>query len=319
MRTELFPAMEPFATGELPVDAIHTLYLEQCGRPDGESIVFLHGGPGAGSWPADRTFFDPEHFRIVLFDQRGCGRSRPRGELRANTTELLVEDIERVREALGIERWHVFGGSWGSTLGLCYAQTHPERCLSLVLRGIWLFRQQDLDWWLRDVGRIRPETWRAFAEFVPPDERDDLLEAYWRRLTGSDPELALAAARAWSVYEGSCCTLRPNPAFAAAFGEDALAWTLARLEAHWFRNQRFDPDTLLLDRVERIRDIPGFIVHGRYDVVCPIDGADALHRAWPEASYVVVEDAGHSSREPGIARELVLATERIRTTGRPTC
>ena len=316
-RTDLYPAIEPYRTGELIVDATHTLYWEECGRGDGEPILFVHGGPGAGSTEKDRCFFDPEHFRIVLFDQRGCGRSRPLGELEANNTYHLVDDIEQLRKELGIEAWHVFGGSWGSTLGLYYAQVHPESVKSLVLRGIWLFREEDLDWWFYRIGSIQPELWRSFAEFLPPEERGDLLEGYYRRLIGDDHEVALAAARSWSVYEGSCCTLLPNPEFAAAFAEDDMAWSLARLEAHYFRNLRFEPDSLLLDRVDRVRHIPAFLGHGRYDIVCPIAGADELHRRWPEATYVTVPDAGHSSREPGIARELVGATERIKETGAP--
>lgn len=317
MTASLYPDIEPYATSELTVDETHTLYWEESGNPQGIPMLFVHGGPGAGTSPKDRCFFDPQAFRIILFHQRGCGRSRPLGELRENTTDHLVADIERLRTELGIDRWHVFGGSWGSTLGLYYAQVHPEACLSLVLRGIWLFRGEDLHWWFYDLGRIQPELWRSFAEFLPEEERGDILEGYWRRLTGEDHELARAAARSWSVYEGSCCTLLPDADFAAAFGEEEMAWSLARLEAHYFRNCRFDPDDLLLQRIDRIREIPAFLVHGRYDVVCPIAGAEALHRAWPEADYVIVPDAGHASREPGTGAELVAATDRIRDTGSP--
>jgi proline iminopeptidase len=313
----LHPPHEPFATGRLGVDDPHDLYWEQCGQPDGIPILFVHGGPGAGCSTADRRFFDPGRFRVILVDQRGCGRSTPAGELGANTPDDLVADFERLREQLGIESWHVFGGSWGSTLGLYYAIHHPARCRSLVLRGIWLFRQFDLDWWLYGMRTIQPERWRRFAEHVPYADRGDLLEGYWKLLTGPDRARALEAARTWSVYEGASCTLLPDPAFTADFAADALAWPLARLEAHYFRNCRFDPDDLLLEGVPRIRHIPAFVVHGRYDVVCPIEGADALHYAWPEADYAIVDDAGHSSREPGIARHLVAACGRIAATGSP--
>ena len=313
MSATLYPLIEPYRTGTLAVGEIHTLYYEESGRADGTPVVFIHGGPGAGATAKDRRFFDPAHYRIVIFDQRGSGRSRPLGELRNNTTDLLVSDIEALRLELGIERWHVFGGSWGSTLSLYYAQCHPDRCRSLTLRGIFLMRQSELHWWLHGMGRFFPELHRTFVEFLPESERGDLLEGYWRRLNSADPGIQLAAARSWSVYEGSCCTLLPDPEFAAAFGENDMAIGLARLEAHYFRNQRFEPETLLLDQIDRIRNIPSSIVQGRYDVVCPIENADDLHRAWPEARYVVVPDAGHASREPGTARALVGATDALRT------
>ncbi|MCK5941823.1 MAG: prolyl aminopeptidase [Planctomycetes bacterium] len=311
------PAIEPFATGELAVGEPHTLYFEQCGNPDGEPILFVHGGPGAGCTDSDRRFFDPEHFRVVLLDQRGCGRSRPLGELRDNTTDHLIADYERLREHLGIDSWHVFGGSWGSTLSLAYAQRHPERCRSLTLRGIWLLQQEELDWWLYGMRQLQPERWQEFADHIPEGERGDLLEAYWRRLNDPDREVALQAAMRWSVYEGSSCTLLPNPEFLSHFEDPDVAWAVARLEAHYFRNVRFRPDDALLRRIDRIRSIPGFVVHGRYDIICPIKSAIDLCRAWPEASLVVVDDAGHSSHEPGITRELVAATGRIRDHGSP--
>ncbi len=313
MRDPLYPPIDPYRTGRLAVDDLHTLYYEESGRADGAPVLFLHGGPGAGATAKDRRFFDPSHYRIVIVDQRGSGRSRPLGELRSNTTELLVADIETLRRELGIERWHVFGGSWGSTLSLYYAQCHPDRCTSLTLRGIFLMRQSELDWWLHGMGRFFPELHRAFVEFLPESERGDLLEGYWRRLTSEDPEIQLAAARSWSLYEGSCCTLLPDPELTAAFAEEDMALGLARLEAHYFRNQRFEPETLLLDQIERIRHIPSTVVQGRYDIVCPIESADDLHRAWPEANYVVVPDAGHASREPGTARALVATTDALRS------
>lgn len=313
----LYGEIEPYRTDVLEVDAPHRLHVEECGNPEGIPILFVHGGPGAGCTEADRRFFDPQRFRVILLDQRGSGRSRPQGELELNTTAHLVADFELLRTRLGIERWHVFGGSWGSTLGLHYAQCHPERVSSLTLRGIWLFRQCDVDWWLDGMRHIQPERWRAFSEHLPPERRGDLLEAYHELLTGPDRERALEAARVWSVYEGSSCTLLPDADFAADFAEPELAWNLARLEAHYLRNQRFEPDDRLLRETDRIRHIPGFLVHGRYDIICPVEGADRLHRAWPGSELVVVEDAGHASRELGTARELVAACDRIAASGDP--
>ncbi len=313
----LYPPYEPFNSGTLTVTKPHVLYWEECGTPSGIPVLFVHGGPGAGCSAADRRFFDPKRFRVVLIDQRGSGRSTPLGELESNTSDHLVADFEQLRDHLGIETWHVFGGSWGSTLGLYYAMQHPDRCRSLVLRGIWLFRQFDLDWWLYGMRTIQPERWRRFSEHLPANERNDLLEGYWKRLTGPDRAVALAAAQAWSVYEGASCTLLPDEAFAADFAEPDLAWALARLEAHYVRNVRFEPDDFLLRSVPRIRHLPAFIVHGRYDVICPIEGADALHRRWPESEFAVVENAGHTSREPGIARHLVVACDRIAANGDP--
>jgi proline iminopeptidase len=312
-----YPPIEPFETGILEVDEPHKLYWEQCGNPQGEPILFLHGGPGAGCTEVDRRFFDPAYFRVVLLDQRGSGRSRPVGDLTDNTMSATVRDIEQLREKLGIDRWHVFGGSYGSTLSLFYAQEHPERCKSLVLRGIWLLREEELDWWLYRVRMIQPELWNEFAGFIPSEERGDLLEAYWKRLTGDDRELALAAAKHWALYETACCTLLPNKEFTDHFADDNTAWAVARLEAHYFRNVRPEPDSMLLDRVGRIRGIPAFAVHGRYDIVCAVKNLDDLARAWPELSTVIAPGSGHSSHEPEITRELVAATHRIAETGSP--
>jgi len=312
-----FPPIEPFKTGILKVSTPHELYWEQCGNPQGEPILFLHGGPGAGCSETDRRFFDPAHFHIILLDQRGSGRSVPVGDLTDNTMAHTAGDIEQLREELGIAQWHVFGGSYGSTIALYYAQAFPERCKSLVLRGIWLLREEELDWWLYRVRMIQPELWQKFAGFIPEEERDDLLEAYWKRLTGEDRELALQAAKHWATYEISCCTLLPNPEFASHFDDPDTAWAVARLEAHYFRNVKPDPDSMLLDRVERIRNIPAFAVHGRYDIVCAVKNLIDLADSWPELDTVISPDSGHSSHEPGITKGLVAATNRIVRTGNP--
>lgn len=318
MSNEFFYAeIEPFETGTLQVDDIHKVYWEQCGNPEGVPILFLHGGPGAACALVDRRFFDPEYFRIVLFDQRGCGRSTPLGELQNNGIDDLVSDIELIRQKLKIDRWHVFGGSWGSTLSLYYSQQHPECCLSLTLRGIWLLRDEEIDWWLYGIRNIQPELWETFAGFLPEVERNDLLEGYWKRLSGDDPGVAMAAAKSWSLYEGASCTLLPNPDFMSHFENPEIAWSLSRLEAHYFRNVRFEPHDLLLRRVDVIRKIPAFIVHGRYDIVCPVKNALDLHDVWPESSLLIIPDAGHSSHEPGITEALVAATGRIRDNGSP--
>jgi proline iminopeptidase len=312
-----YPPIEPYSTGELEVQDPHCLYWEQCGNPDGVPVLFLHGGPGAGCTEFDRRFFDPDHFRIVLFDQRGCGRSTPVGDISNNSMADTTRDIEQLRELLGIEQWHVFGGSYGSTISLYYSQHHPQRCKSLVLRGIWTLRNEEIDWWLYKVGYVQPELWNVFANFIPEAERHDLLEAYWWRLTGEDPELAMSAAKHWAIYEGSCCTLLPNPEFSDHFAEDKTAWAVARLEAHYFRNVRPEPDSQLIDNASRIRDIPAFAVHGRYDIICPVKSLLDLATAWPELDWEIAPQSGHSSHEPEITRELVAATRRIMQTGSP--
>ena len=312
-----FPPLEPFATGIMEVDKPHRLYWEQCGKPNGEPVVFLHGGPGAGCTETDRRFFDPEYFRIILLDQRGSGRSKPVGEISNNTMADTTRDIEQLRELLNIDSWHGFGGSYGSTLSLYYSQEHPERCKSLTLRGIWMLREEELNWWLYGIRFIQPELWSQFSGFIPESERGDLLEAYWQRLTSDDEKLALQAAKHWSVYEGSCCTLLPDADFASAFADPETAWSIARLEAHYFRNLKPQPDSLLLDQVERIRHIPAFAVHGRYDIVCPVKSLLDLVNVWPELDYRIAPQAGHSSHQPGITKELVAATNRIARTGSP--
>ncbi len=308
----LFPPIEPFATGMLDVDPPHRMYFEQSGDPRGVPVVFLHGGPGAGASAVHRQFFDPAFYRIIVYDQRGAGRSTPLGCLENNTTPMLIEDLERLRKHLAIERWLVFGGSWGSTLALAYAEHHAERCLGLVLRGIFLCRKSEIDWFLYGLRTIFPEAWRTFAGYVPEAERADLLSAYYQRLTHPDSAVHMPAARSWSVYEGSCSTLLPNPALVADFASDRVALGLARIEAHYFRNDIFLPEDFILANAAKLKTVPGIIVQGRYDIVCPAVSADDLHHAWPQAAYEIVTDAGHSAFEPGIRSRLVAATETFR-------
>ena len=316
LESVLYPPLEPYRKGHMAVDDIHTLYWEACGNPAGIPVIFLHGGPGAGIAPKSRRFFDASQYHIILFDQRGSGQSTPLGETRANTTPLLINDIERLREVMCIEQWLVFGGSWGSTLALAYAQAHPQRCLGLVLRGIWLVSDAEIDWWLYGVRNFFPREWEAFADHVPEAERHDLLAAYSQRLTSSNPAVFTPAARAWSRYEGSCLQLRPDGATADAFTDDAVALGVGRLEAHYFRHKAFLHPGQLIRDMPRIAHLPGFIVHGRYDVICPVRYAHQLADAWPGVQLSVVADAGHSSYEPGIAAELCAATAHFAATGR---
>ncbi len=312
LRTELYPEIEPYEAGMLALDGLHHMYWEACGNPNGKPVVFLHGGPGAGASPAHRRFFDPKHYRIIIFDQRGAGRSTPLGELKDNTTPHLIADMETLRQHLNIERWLVFGGSWGSTLAIAYAEAHPDRCAGLILRGIFLCRKSEIDWFLYDLKNLFPEAWHTFAGVIPERERGDLLKAYYKRLTNPDPAIHMPAARAWGRYEGSCSTLLPSPETVAYFGGDVVALGLARIEAHYFTHDIFLPINSLLDNVSRIRSIPGVIVQGRYDAVCPMVSADDLRRAWPEAEYIIVPDAGHSAWEPGICKQLVAACEKFK-------
>lgn len=315
-RTELYPDIEPYASGHLRLDARHTMYWETSGNPAGLPVLFLHGGPGAGASPAHRRFFDPAAYRIVIFDQRGAGRSRPLGETIDNTTPALIDDIERLRTHLGIDRWLVFGGSWGSTLALAYGEAHPDRCVGFVLRGIFLCRPGEIDWFLYGMRHVFPDVWQRFASFVPEGERGDLLTAYRKRLEHPDPAVHMPAARSWSLYEGACSTLLPSADAMRHFGDDAVALGLARIEAHYFAHGIFLPRDSLLAQVHRIRHLPCVIVQGRYDMVCPAVSAFDLKAAWPEAELVVVPDAGHSAWEPGIRAQLVAATERFRFLGR---
>ncbi|HUD42935.1 MAG TPA: prolyl aminopeptidase [Dokdonella sp.] len=311
----LYPEIEPYDSGFLQVSPLHRIYYEQCGNPHGRPVVFLHGGPGAGCSPKARRFFDPAHYRIVLFDQRGCGRSTPHAELTDNTTWHLVADIERLREHLGVTRWQVFGGSWGSTLALAYAQTHPEHVSALVLRGIFMLRRWELEWFYQSgCDALYPDAWETYLAAIPEVERGDLMSAYYRRLTGADPEARLAAAKAWSVWEGSTSFLLPDPQHVAGTAVDAFALAFARIECHYFvHGGFFEHEDQLLRNAGRLRGIPAVIVQGRYDVVCPMRSAWDLHRAWPEADFRIVPDAGHSAFEPGIAHELLEATDRFRS------
>lgn len=310
---DLFPELSPYQTGLLPLPGGHSLYWEQSGNPRGQPVVFLHGGPGAGAGPVHRRFFDPAHWRIVVYDQRGSGRSRPLGELTDNTTPHLVEDIETLRHHLRIERWMVFGGSWGSTLALSYAQAHPGAVASLVLRGIFLGRPEEVDWFLHGIGRVFPEAYAAFVGHLPPAERSDLLGAYLKRLTSPDPMVHMPAARAWSLYEGSCSTLMPSVEGATSFSQDRAALGLARLEAWYFAHDLFLPPEGLLAHMDRLKGIPVEIIQGRYDMICPPVTAHDLARAWPGgANLTIIPDAGHSALEPGTRRALVAAADRFR-------
>jgi proline iminopeptidase len=309
----LYPPVAPYNSGFLPVSALHELYFEECGNPGGKPVVFLHGGPGAGSNAAVRRFFDPARYRIVIFDQRGCGRSRPHASLEDNTTWHLVADIEKLRLHLGIDRWQVFGGSWGSTLALAYAESHPEVISELVLRGIFMLRAQELHWFYQEgASRLFPDYWQDYIAPIPEDERADLISAHYRRLTGDNPEAMHASARAWSVWEGVTSNLLVSEAAVGRFQSDEFALALARIEAHYFVNQGFlDSPNQLLENISRLRSIPAVIVQGRYDVVCPAQTAWELHQAWPEADFRMVPDSGHSAFEPGIVHELVSATDRF--------
>lgn len=309
----LYPAISPYATGRLAVDARHTLYWETSGNPQGVPVVFLHGGPGSGCTENHRRFFDPAHYRIVLFDQRGAGRSTPHADLLDNSTQHLVADLEQLREHLAIAQWVVFGGSWGSTLALAYAEEHPARCLGLVLRGVFLGRAAEIEWFMQGMRHFFPEAWAEFSEFIPVGERGELLRAYYNRLTSPSAPLRLDTAKAWSQYEARCCTLLPNPETVDHFEEDALALSLARTEAHYFVNHLFLEEGELLARIGRIRHLPGIIVQGRYDVVCPPSSAYELHAAWPESELLMVPDAGHAAWEPGTTRALVAAMEKMKT------
>lgn len=308
----LYPELGPYAEHRLDVEPPHTLYVEESGNPDGIPVLFVHGGPGAGCAAFNRRFFDPECYRIILFDQRGAGRSEPHAALENNNTQALVADMETIRERLGIDRWMLFGGSWGSTLALVYAETHPERVLGMVLRGIFLCRRRDIDWFYQDgASRVFPEYWQDFIAPVAENRRHDLVSAYYELLTGDNELARMSAAKAWSVWEGRTATLRLNEGLEQHFSEPHLALSLARIEAHYFKHDAFlEPDQLLRD-AGRLGGIPGVIIHGRYDMICPAENAYALHQAWPDAELQIIRDCGHSATEPGLVDALVRATSNM--------
>lgn len=313
--TALYPPIEPYATKMLPVGSGHTLYVEECGNPNGQPVVFLHGGPGGGCSPEDRQFFDPQHYRIILFDQRGAGRSTPHASLVDNTTWYLVEDIETIRKAMGVESWLVFGGSWGSTLALAYAQKHTERVTGLILRGIFTLRRRELEWFYQEgASRLFPDLWEKYLAPIPVNERHDLISAYYRRLTSDDAEQQVPAARAWAVWEGSLSKLQRDPGMVDKYGGDMFSLAFSRIECHYFVHGGWlEADDQLIRDAKMLKHVPGVIIQGRYDVVCPAETAWALHKAWPQAKFVMVEDAGHNSRESGVSRALVEAANSFRT------
>jgi proline iminopeptidase len=308
----LYPEIKPYARHELAVQAPHVLYVDESGSPDGLPVVFIHGGPGAGCDAASRRYFDPNLYRIVTFDQRGCGRSTPYASLENNTTQALIADMEQIREQLGIDKWVLFGGSWGSTLALAYAQTHPERVHGLILRGIFLCRPQEFDWFYQEgASRLFPDYWEDYLAPIPADERGNLMQAFYKRLTGPDQIAQMHAAKAWSTWEGRTATLRPNTQVVDRFTDSHRALSIARLECHYFVNNAFlKPDQLLRD-MPKIAHLPGVIVHGRYDVICPLDNAWALHKAWPNSELQIIRDAGHSATENGITDSLVRAADAL--------
>ncbi len=307
-----YPEIKPYQRHQIAVEPPHELYVDESGNPDGIPVLFVHGGPGAGCGKYDRRFFDPEVYRIVLFDQRGSGRSRPHAELENNTTQKLVEDIEVIRKTLGIDQWVLFGGSWGSTLSLVYAQTYPERVLGLILRGIFLCRREDLLWFYQEgASRLFPDYWDDFVAQIPEEDRSDLIGAYYRQLIGENQIMQMSAAKTWACWEGRTATLKPSPEVVDSFTEPHRALSLARIEAHYFVNDAFLEHNQILRDAHKLADIPGVIVHGRYDVICPLDNAYALHKAWPGSELQIIREAGHASREPGIVDALIRATDDL--------
>jgi len=307
----LYPPIEPVDAGMLQVSDLHEIYYEVSGAPDGKPVIVCHGGPGGGSTPSMRRYFDPARYRIVLFDQRGCGKSTPHAELAENTTWALVDDMERLRTHLGIERWQVFGGSWGSTLALVYAQTHPDRVRELVLRGIFTLRRSELEWFYQEgASWVFPEAWEDYLGAIPEAERGDRIAAYYKRLTGDDRAEQIRAAKAWALWEGGAVSLMPSEERMQTFSNDAFALAFARIECHYFQHGGFfDRDDQILANLDRIRHIPAVIVQGRYDMVTPMKTAWELHQRWPEADLNTILDAGHAASEPGIIDALVKATD----------
>jgi proline iminopeptidase len=311
----LFPPIEPYRTGRLNVSRLHELYFEESGDPKGQPVVFVHGGPGGGTDPEQRRFFDPEFYRIILFDQRGSGLSTPFAELKENTTWDLVSDMEKLRTELKIDQWHVFGGSWGSTLSLIYAQTHPERVKSLCLRGIFLCREQEIRWFYQfGAHHIYPDAWESYKNEIPPQERDDFVQAYYKRLTSDNKQVQLSAAKAWSTWEMATSFLQANLDSLAKGDDPEFALPFARIECHYFINKIWlKPEQQILENIERIRHIPCEVVHGRYDVVCPLENAWDLKKVWPEIALHITPNAGHAAKEPGTSRKLVEIMERFKT------
>ncbi|MBR9871033.1 MAG: prolyl aminopeptidase [Gammaproteobacteria bacterium] len=315
----LYPEIQPYARHRLAVDDVHELYLEESGNPEGTPVLVVHGGPGGGCEGYHRRFFDAERFRIILLDQRGAGRSTPLAALEGNDTPNLVADIEAVRQFFGVDRWMLFGGSWGSTLSLIYAQSYPERVLGLVLRGIFLCRPRDIHWLYQEgASRVFPDYWQDFQRLIPQEERDDMVAAYHRRLTSNNELEQIQAAKAWSVWEGRCATLQPNPKVVEHFGHPHVAIALARIECHFFMNQGFLQPDQIINNADKLAKIPGIIVHGRYDMVCPLDNAFALSAAWPEAELQIIRDAGHSASEPAIVDALIRGVEQVVAKGAPS-
>jgi proline iminopeptidase len=317
-RFTLYPEIEPYRSGWLKVSPKHDIHFEECGNPSGKPVLMVHGGPGGGSNPTMRRYHDPSRHRIILFDQRGCGKSTPHASLDDNTTWHLVSDMERLREELGIERWQLCGGSWGSTLSLAYAQAHPGRVSELILRGIFLLRRAELDWFYQEgCSWIFPDAFERYVSVIPPEERGDMIAAYYRKLTNPDRMQQLEAARAWSIWEGTTLSLLHDPDRVQKFGADEYALAFARIECHYFMNAGFlRSDSQLLEDIGRIAHIPGVIIHGRYDVVTPMKNAWDLARAWPSAELRIVPDAGHAMTEPGIIHEIVAASRRFSENGR---
>ncbi|HPD82867.1 MAG TPA: prolyl aminopeptidase [Alphaproteobacteria bacterium] len=310
---DLFPEIKPYSSGYMAVDKPHEIYWEQSGNPDGVPVLYLHGGPGAGCSANANRFFDPDFYRIILFDQRGSGRSTPPACLENNTTNDLIGDIEQLRGHLKIDQWHVFGGSWGSTLALSYAAEKPAKVLSMALRGIFLLEQQGVDWLLYHNKNVFPEAWEQFVSIIPEDRHNDLLEAYYERLTSSDKKIQMEAAINWSLYESACASLIPNYEIVTTEEQRAQALNISSIECHYFRNNMIPESESLLKKIDKFRHIPSTIIHGRYDMVCPILSAHRLHNAWPEADFIIVPDAGHSANEPAIRSRLIEATENMKT------
>lgn len=312
---EFYPEIEPFNKGKLKVSDLHEIYFEQVGNPKGQPIVFLHGGPGGGINSDHRRYFDPKHYHVILFDQRGCGQSTPHAELKGNTTWDLASDIEKLREHLQIKKWHVFGGSWGSTLALAYAITYPEQTTALILRGIFLCRPSEIRWFYQQgASNMFPEYWQTYFEHIPAEERNDMVKAYYKRLTSADEKVRLDAARVWSKWESATSYLHVNKTAIEEFDEPHKALAFARIECHYFINNAFfSTDNYLLENAHKLKNIPGHIVQGRYDVVCPATSSWELHQAWPQSTLEIIADAGHSASEPGIRSALIAATDKFRS------